>query len=244
MPMETTWRARATRVELPDSAPIAAVAGRARWCPLDGVDASCSTTAMSTLDAVPNEVLEHIAFYSGSQELLGPPSSLPTLLTLSRKINGALSPANTPHLYARIFAAKFDLAAPLRRLGPSALTASALMGELRSRCIVLKRIRAAKDCLEDKSPDTTNGEDMLDDVLRTAYFMMLENDGKNFAQLKNYANIGDWLTNYWFDPRGRSLSVSLLERHRWPTNDDRAASAMWLLWFFFDPGELKSSICK
>ncbi|KLO16536.1 hypothetical protein SCHPADRAFT_937878 [Schizopora paradoxa] len=192
---------------------------------------------MSSLDAVPNEILEHIAFYSGTEELLGPPSSLPILLTLSRKINGALSTATTPHLYARIFAAKFDLAAPLRRLGPSALTASALMGELRSRCIVLKRIRAAKDCLEDKSPGIANGEDMLDDVLSTAYFMMLENDGKNAAQLKDYAHIKSWLTKYWLDPGGRSLSVPLLERAHWPKNDNRAALGMWLLWFFFDPGK-------
>jgi len=193
---------------------------------------------MTSLNVIPDEVLEHIAFYSGSEQLLGPPSSLPILLTLSRRINGALSPESTPHLYARIFSAKFDFAAPLRRLGASALTASALMGELRSRCIVLKRIRAAKDCLHDKSPDTANGDDVLDNVLWVAYLMMLENDGKNAAQLRDYANIGDWLTKYWFDPRGRSLTVSHLEFGHWPANDARAALAMWLLWFFFDPGAL------
>lgn len=191
---------------------------------------------MCSLDTIPGEILEHIAFLSGTQDFLGPPSSLPVLLSLNRSTNSALSSTSNPHLYARIFASKFDLAAPLRRLGPSALTVTALASELRSRCSVLKRIRNTVDCLMRRPPLLPNELETLDDTLWVAYFMMLENDGKNARQLRDYARIDNWLGKYWFHPDGASSAYMALETSRWPINDNRAALAMWLFWFFFDPG--------
>ena len=68
-----------------------------------------------TLTTLPPELLEHIAFFVCTSPLLGPPSALLALLTLNRAIYESLAPDRNPHLYARVFEAKFDLGAMVRR---------------------------------------------------------------------------------------------------------------------------------
>lgn len=80
-----------------------------------------------------------------------------------------------------------------------------------------------------------------------AYLMVLENEGKNVVQLKYYARIGDWLSAFWFDPAGASEAQQYLSRDTWPLSSPamycsedrtkmRASLAMWLFWFFLEPG--------
>ena len=103
-----------------------------------------STTALS-LGMVPQEVLEHIALFAATDGILGPPAGIVPLLALNRATHDALSFTNNPHLYARIFAEKYDTDAAARRLGLAALPATALAEELQRRSLVLKRIRKRID---------------------------------------------------------------------------------------------------
>lgn len=75
-------------------------------------------------------------------------------------------------------------------------------------------------------------------ILWIAYLMMLENDGKNRQQLRDYAHIGEWLRDYWFDDRGASLANISMKSDRWPANTEQTALAMWLFWFLLDIGRL------
>ena len=186
------------------------------------------------LDAMPQEVLEHIAFHAGGSDFLGPPSGLIPLICLNRHTHTQLSLASNVHLYARIFAAKFDTAAAQRRLGPNRIDPSVLALELQRRCYYLKRLRAQIDArYTQASNDST-----LQDLLFYVYLMMLENDGKNERQLREYGNIESWLTIYWFDERGSSLVASSILMDKWPTNGTNLSIAMWLLWFFMKLGPL------
>jgi hypothetical protein len=109
---------------------------------------------LSPLDNLGPEILEHIAFYTVSDEssFLGPPSDLLALclVTLvSRAINGAISLNNNTHLYALIFRFKFDYAAPVRRLTERWPTTHCLAIELKKRFIALKRIRHKQEYHQD-----------------------------------------------------------------------------------------------
>lgn len=202
---------------------------------------------MTTIQDVPDELIEHIAFFAGTSTLLGPPSALPVLVILNKRFHRILNIQHNPHLYARIFIAKFDISAPLRRfraLSPSAdaraeVTVSALAAELVRRCRVLKRIRTQSDFL---APDLEqeNSAPTLDETLWTAYLMMLEHNEKNLQQLRLYASIDLWLRTYWFDPRG--WGAKEMFGQQWPKDDTRAALAMWLFWFFLDPGACYSPL--
>ena len=96
-----------------------------------------SDANLSTFARVPQEVLEHIAFFAATDSFLGPPSGIVPLLVLNRSMYAALSPQANPYLYARIFASKFDLASATRRMGSDALPATALAEELRRRLALI-----------------------------------------------------------------------------------------------------------
>ena len=110
---------------------------------------------------------------------------------------------------------------------------------MRKRCIVLRRIRARTDTLApiwDLSPGHSRH---LSELLWTAYLMMLENDGKNERQLREYARMDAWLRTYLLDENGASLVRSAVRRDQWPVgNDERIALAMWLFWMLLRPGAL------
>ena len=241
-----------------DSSPTATTPSKA--------DVSSIRCATSIVD-IPDELIEHIAFFCGTSTLLGPPSTLLTLIALNKRFLSVLSLRNNPHLYARIFASKFDTTAPFRRFraleaeasagnfedGSHAavegeLTVTALAAELVWRCRVLKRIRAQSDFVKPATiglssepcdiRDNDSETPTLDETLRTAYLMMLENNEKNVLQLREHARIDIWLRTYWTDPRG--WGAKQMSQQQWMKDDTRASLAMWLFWFFLDPG--KSSI--
>ncbi|KDQ55953.1 hypothetical protein JAAARDRAFT_36742 [Jaapia argillacea MUCL 33604] len=200
-----------------------------------------ATSTVSSLQTIPQEVLEHIAFFSATSEFLGPPAGIASFLLTCRKLHSSLSVASNPHLYARIFCFKFDGEPALRRLGSSGAASPALAHELERRCFYLKRIRARLDCTTsnngsqylDKRYDQE--QDPLHHILWMSYMMMIENDGKNERQLREYGRMDEWLKDYWFNVMGASLATRATSIDRWPQNNEHTSLGMWLFWFFLIP---------
>jgi hypothetical protein len=192
-----------------------------------------------SLDTIPVDVLEHIAFFVGAETFLGPPSGIVALLCTNRRIHSCLSTAATHHLYARIFTYKFDCASGGRRLDADCMTAAALTGELQRRFLYLGRIRKRLDSVitGKQSQVVSSGEDVLQQLLWIAYLMMLENDGKNEQQLRDYARMDLWLNEYFFDDCGASFAQSSIKMNRWPAHSEQISLAMWTFWFLLKPGE-------
>jgi hypothetical protein len=194
---------------------------------------------MGQLSIMPFEIVEHIAFFLAVDPILGPPSALVPFLLLHRRTNSIIAFNRNPHLYSRIFAAKFDTKFTVANFRPNRLSATALAGELKQRCIYLKRIKNKLDCFD---PETRciaffpKDSEHLRSMLGTAYLMMLENSDKNDSQLRTYAEIECWIQKYWFDNEGSSAARACLATDCWPRNDEMTAAAMWLLWFFLRPG--------
>lgn len=195
-----------------------------------------------SLDTIPQEVLEHIAFFTATQSFLGPPSSLIPLLNTNRRINTQLSIVTNKCLYARIFVFKFDVGAPIARFGSVRLSATALSHELQRRFELFHRIRGRSDAKSLHNLNSTDS-DGLSNLLLHAYLIMLENEGKNERQLRDYAKMGDWLREFWFDERGASKSIVHIRSGKWPPNSRTTALAMWLLWFLLMPSSFASVLC-
>lgn len=192
---------------------------------------------MANLDTVPPEILEHIAYLLATDNLLGPPSALIPFLGTNREVYSRLSVFSNHHLYARIFAAKFDLVPAIRRLGLERTSPEILTRELQRRCTYLKRMRARLDSTVDPSrkEDTPEGNP-LHELLFHAYLLMLENEGRNEQQLRDYAKIDDWLKEYWFHECGASRAKQLISADQWPPHNEETSLAMWLFWFLLKPG--------
>lgn len=189
-----------------------------------------------SLNKVPQEVLEHIAFFAATDVFPGPPAGLLPLLTVNRRIHSYLSIASNHHLYARIFQDKFDIVAPNRRL--DGISSAVIAKELQRRCLSLKRFRAKMDWTMSSIAIRGDEENTVRSVLWIAYLMMLENDGKNEQQLRLYAQLDEWLKDYWFHAQGASLVVRSINANQWPPNNEQNALAMWLFWFLLKPGEV------
>ncbi len=200
----------------------------------------------SSLAMIPQEVLEHIVFFAATDDFLGPPSGILPFLAVNRTMHDALSFNTNPHLYARIFAHKYDLAPAIRRMGADLFPATALAEELRRRSIVLKRIRHRLDSKRGtgerqirRCSDNSQGagEEHIDTLLWTAYLMMLESDGRNERQLREYARVNEWLKEYWFHESGASGALDIVKNaDEWPENTERMSLATWLFWYMLEPG--------
>ena len=84
---------------------------------------------------------------------------------------------------------------------------------------------------------TEEGMRALHEMLWTAYVMMVENDGKNERQLREYAHLDDWLRSFWFAENGASFARLEIGDNSWPPYNDLADVSMWLFWFLLKPGE-------
>jgi hypothetical protein len=189
-----------------------------------------------SLGMVPQEVLEHIAFFAATDGSLGPPAGIVPLLSLNRTTHNALSFQNNPHLYARVFSEKFDDEAAMRRLGVQPLHATALAEELRRRSLVLKRIRARLD-----SKATFNNA-QINQILWMAYLMVLESDDKNERQLLEFAHMNEWLQEYLFDSEGASNIISTINNsNQWVENSEQLSLALWLFWYLLRPGQSQTT---
>jgi hypothetical protein len=80
-------------------------------------------------------------------------------------------------------------------------------------------------------------EETVQAILWMGYLMMLENDGKNEQQLRDYAEMDVWLNEYWFDPQGASFTTLSIKIDRWPPDNEQNSLAMWLFWFLLNPGQ-------
>jgi len=154
---------------------------------------------LSKFERTPIEVLEEITLSLVNGSFLGPPTAILTLLPISKTISKRLYFENNPSLYARIFRAKFDIGAAVRRLGGACEHASTLAAELIRRCNGLRRLK------NDAYPRFIKpGQD--DGCLRIdlwmAYLMFIESDGKNAQQLIHYARV-DRLALAFMDRGGR-----------------------------------------
>jgi hypothetical protein len=196
-----------------------------------------------SLVTVPSEVLEHIAFFAGTQQPSGPPTNLLALLLTSRAINAPLAAKTNPHLYARIFNHTFDAVTLRKRLGdlggPSAYE---LHTELVRRCTALGRMRRddyqSYDGDHPASPSKQPSDELLND-LWTLYVMILENADRNVRHLQEWAQAPIWLDRYWTRLLGRLGSNGSSRPSTapppwggdWACDNEHNALAMWLLWY-------------
>ena len=170
-------------------------------------------THLSPLFAIPQELLERIALHLALANSTGPPVHLIALLCTCKYVRHALSSTD---LYSKIFRGMFDVDAPRRRLGPRALHSRFLVSQLKTYCTALRRIRQG----DIFAPD-------VEDVLRTAFILLMENDGKNRAQL-------EWANTYAF--------VNNFVRHRlwqdtvngWPRDTPLHSLVLWVMWCMTD----------
>lgn len=139
-----------------------------------------------SLENIPRDVLTQIIIHTVSLSSSTPtPRELTTvysLLLTCRNVEQQLSLRNNPHLYADIFRLMFDVEAVGRRMGPSAITASALASELRPRIEALRRLKAVLDA------EGTGSEVMSRDLTRI-FLMITEDDGKNRHQLFYFVDL-------------------------------------------------------
>ena len=172
----------------------------------------------SPLARLPTEILERIALEVALSPALGPPVHLIAFLCTCKQIYHAISHArsNCNDLHAKIFRGMFDVGAARRRFGTSTIRPRSLASQLKTYCVTLKQIRRG-------DIDAPNVEDLL----RTAFILSTENDGKNREQL-------EWANTYQF--------VNNFVHHRlwqdtingWPRDTPLHALALWVLWCVTD----------
>lgn len=168
-----------------------------------------------------SDVILDIAFQLAILDPLGPPRHLPPLLRVCRYIADILA-ANKKPLLARIFRHKFDTRAPSRRLGSAHLTNSALAFQLKKQTLALKRL----------STGQLDSENLLSD-LWTAYLMFIENDGRNYSHLVQYARLDRLVDNFM---ETRLWAHRMHSGTEWPLDITPNALVIWLLWFTTTPG--------
>ncbi|CAA7264935.1 unnamed protein product [Cyclocybe aegerita] len=162
-----------------------------------------------SLHALPTELLHNIAQALVATNPLGPPRELIPLILTCRAWH-AIFTADT--LLAAICRLKFDTAAVTRR----AFTPHThdLAEQLVHACTLLRAIRAG---------------DVYDidahEHLFTAYMLMLDNDGKNYAQLE-WAGMGAYVARFV----RRRLWEECAANEGWPVDNAANACALWLMW--------------
>ncbi|CDO73394.1 hypothetical protein BN946_scf185013.g28 [Trametes cinnabarina] len=171
---------------------------------------------------LPHDVILIIALELATVDVLGPPSNLPALFSTCRYIYHVLS-YERKALFAHIYRRKFDTRAAVRRLGASSINNSALAFQLKKQTAALKRLR--KGDLDSRT---------LTSDLWTAFIMFMENDGRNYDHLVEYAKV-DALMDRFMDERlwrGREQNLG------WPVDSTPGSLVVWMLWFTMTPERL------
>lgn len=118
---------------------------------------STQIAVIAPFDRVPNEIIEHVAFFTATLGRPGPPADLISLQLVSRRFASTLSTSTNPHFYVLIFRAKFDAEAYFRRLGPEAKISENVVRELKRRFTLLTRFRGLQHCfVQVQQMQTTN----------------------------------------------------------------------------------------
>ncbi|KAL0574036.1 Translation elongation factor 1 beta [Marasmius crinis-equi] len=179
--------------------------------------------------AAMQNVLELIAFLVTPFNAPTSDNDLSPLLLTCSSIYNSLSPAAAPHLYARIFRAKFDTETLFRRLRPygGLPTDSILARELVLRYRLLRRARR-RSCLPTPQPNNLHSDD-----LHVALRMTLESDGLNGAHIASTALVWSCI-DYLFAAlrvgggvERKALLPGYLQKHCGQNSD--VAIALWLV---------------
>ena len=175
-------------------------------------------TPFAPLATVPREIWEHIAHYTALLHPTGRLSALIPLLSTCKFLHHNLCFDNNKALYARIFDGMFDPDAAHRRMGDKAIRSRNLASQLRLYCEALNRIRLG----DIHSPFLIND-------FWTAYFMCVENDGRNIVQLRK-AGMPQLVERF--------VSERLWENpvNGWPVESPINSLALWILWCMTTPG--------
>jgi hypothetical protein len=158
---------------------------------------------------LPTEIIHQFAFHLLASRPLDPPTALLDLALTCRSFSQIVS--SKPFL-AKLCRLKFDVASITRRcFNPRDRD---LADELVRCCRVLREIRTGN------IPETED-----DDTLVAAYVLMLNNDGKNYAQLQ-HAGLDAYVDNFvrnrlW---KGRDSNQG------WPLDTLNNSVALWLMW--------------
>ena len=169
----------------------------------------------SVLFRLPAELLERLALEVALLEHLGPPKDLIALLCTCRRIHDFLAFDRCYNLFARIFKAKFDISAVRRRFGPKSVRSSSLALQLKKYCTTLQDIRGGNIYSSN-----------IHDILRTAFLMAIENDGRNSYQLA-WAGLDRFVDRF---VRTRLWEDAAMN-NGWPADNSVNALALWLMWF-------------
>ncbi|KAJ3746450.1 hypothetical protein DFH05DRAFT_1485278 [Lentinula detonsa] len=192
------------------------------------------TTPIS-LNDMPQEILSEIALFAATESFLGPPAGLLPLVKTNRWTYSSLSLISNPYVYAKIYESKFDVSPASRRLGVDSFATPALAQELKRKCILLNRIRDRQG----SRADSSNRKEDLQQFLTQIYLMVVENEGNNERQLREFAHIDEWLKEFWLDEHGASGSWQAIQRGLWPDHSEITCLAMWLYWFLLKPEQYK-----
>ena len=170
---------------------------------------------MSPLCSLPLEILELIAAFVA---LDAPISALLPLQLTSRHFYRALSIHSNAHLFAALFADRFDVSAVARRLGSCAVQSSAFAFQLIEYCHAIRAIRTG----DIYAPGIL-------DTFWTAFVMLIEDDSKNRRILED-AGLPDFVDRF--------VRERLYEDHilNWPAENAVNSLALWLLWLTTSQG--------
>ncbi|TFK21535.1 hypothetical protein FA15DRAFT_672471 [Coprinopsis marcescibilis] len=170
---------------------------------------------------IPDEVLELIAFLLVASEPLDNLADLVPFLRASREVYGVLSLQSGTVLYSRICRLKFDCGAVARRAFQP--FSRDLADHLVQMCQLLQFIRRGDEWHEDAQ-----------DYLLLAFIAMLDDDGKNRAQLE-HVGLREFVDKF---VRGR-LNEGREANDMWPIENDANTCALWLMWMFTTQEDLE-----
>ncbi|KAI0759283.1 hypothetical protein BD413DRAFT_617880 [Trametes elegans] len=168
-----------------------------------------------SLCALPLDVLDNVAFRVAVLELLGPSRHLAALRSTCTYLNDVFSVERNPHLYARIFCAKFDYRAARRRFFDNATYAHALAHQ----CELYSRALRNIHCGDINSPT-------VESDLWSAFDLCSENDGRNIEQLE-WAGVFDYTQRFI----NEKLWADREQFGGWPAETVANSLALWLYWY-------------
>lgn len=185
--------------------------------------------------SLPPELLQHVIFLLVAADPLADLAVLRPLRSTSHALRAATA---EPALHARIYRNKFDTAAVERRLFK--LTPEGLKEQLETSLAILAAIRRGVPTPDERQRQLTDGlsvgETDIADTLFGALLLMLDNDGKNYAQLEA-AGVHAYLRAYAFS----HFWEGSLQNGGWPVEKAASACALWLMWLTIDRGTSLSS---
>lgn len=175
-----------------------------------------------TLESLPTEVIEHIAFYHVCPQILGLPVPLTALLLSCKAVYTKLSGAR--HLYARVFQYKFSSSA-IRRRGFEPKAGewawqlrwwTEVLGGIRRRRMRLGA-QVYRDDPRTKDPD-------VQETMYVLWIMCLEDDGRNRVQMQ-LAGAYEWVQGWIRNEMYKAVDKG------WPLANASNSCAMWVFWY-------------